>query len=65
MDITAFVTSNRDRAFLVGDYGSYRSQLSRQTLALRKKLGRTTPKNAKFTAKQPISVEDVSKDPGY
>jgi len=62
MDITSFVTSNRDKAFLVGNYNSYRSQLSRQLLALRRRLGRATPKNSKYTSKAPITVEDISKN---
>lgn len=62
MDITSFVTSNREKAFLVGDYNSYRSQLSRQLLALRRRLGRTTPKNSKYSAKARIISEDIFKN---
>lgn len=60
MDITLFVHGSRDRAFLVGDYNSYRSQLTRQLLSLRKKLGRTTAKNAKFTKKEPVTAQDIA-----
>ena len=64
MDITSFVTSNRDRALLIGDYNTYRSQLSRQLLALRKRLGRTTPKNSKYTGKAPVTAEDIAGNNG-
>lgn len=60
MDITGFVSTKRDRALQVGDYDSYRKSLSRQLLALRRRLHRTTPKNAKFTAKAPVTVEDIA-----
>ncbi|KAH0538050.1 hypothetical protein FGG08_005312 [Glutinoglossum americanum] len=60
MDITTFVISHRDDALLLGDYNSYRAQLSRRLLTLRKKLGRTTPKGKKYTTKAPITVDDIS-----
>lgn len=62
MDITAFVTGKRDRALLVGSYDTYRSQLSSQLHAIRKRLGRTTTKNAKFSKKTPVTAEDVGKN---
>lgn len=61
MDITTFVTSNRDKA--LGDWATYRSQLSHQILSLRKRLGRTTPKNSKYAPKAPITAEDIGSDP--
>jgi signal recognition particle subunit SRP68 len=64
MDITNFILSHRERALLIGDYGTYRSQLSRQLVTLRKRLGRSTPKKAKFTAK-PITVEDFKSNNEY
>ncbi|KAF1992493.1 hypothetical protein K402DRAFT_409251 [Aulographum hederae CBS 113979] len=60
MDITNYVHSNRERALQIGDYATYRSQLSRQVLSVRKRLGRTTPKNAKFTPKSPVTAEDIA-----
>jgi len=60
MDITTFVHGNRNRAFLIGDYNSYHTQLTRQLLSLRKKLGRTTPKNAKYTEKAPVTAQDIA-----
>jgi len=62
MDITNYIVSNRDRALQLGDYNTYRSQLSRQLLSVRKKLGRTTPKNAKYAPKAPVTVEDIGKN---
>lgn len=62
MEITSFVHGNRDRAFLVGDYNSYHAQLTRQLLAIRKRLGRTTPKNAKYTEKEPVTADDIAKN---
>lgn len=60
MDITAFISGKRDRALLVGSYDTYRSQLSSQLHAIRKRLGRTTPKNAKFAKKTPVTADNVA-----
>ncbi|KAK4632678.1 Signal recognition particle subunit SRP68 [Fulvia fulva] len=57
MDITNFVATHRE-ALLIGDYNSYRAQLSRQLLATRKRLGRATAKREKFS-KKPVTAEDV------
>lgn len=60
MDITAFVVAQRDDALLLGDYNTYRQTCSRRILALRKRTGRATPKNAKFAAKAPATAADVA-----
>ncbi|KAK5729029.1 signal recognition particle subunit srp68 [Elasticomyces elasticus] len=57
MDITPFIASHRE-ALLIGDYNVYRTQLSRQLLAIRKRLGRATAKKEKF-AKKEISASDI------
>jgi len=62
MDITNFVVSHRDSALAIGDYGTYRSQLSRRLRTLQKKLGRSTPKNAKYSAKAPVTAEDIGRN---
>jgi len=62
MDITSFAIGNRESALLIGDYSTYRSQLSRKLLAIRKRLGRATPKNAKFQQKPPVTAEDIKKN---
>jgi signal recognition particle subunit SRP68 len=62
MNITEFVLSYRERAFLVGDHGFYRSQLSRQLATLRRKLGIATGKNAKYALK-PITAGEVGGNP--
>ncbi|KAL5377179.1 hypothetical protein DPSP01_009991 [Paraphaeosphaeria sporulosa] len=62
MDITKFVADHREAAFLVGDYSSYRAQLSRRLRIVRKKLGRATAKNAKYTGKAPVTAEEVGKN---
>ena len=59
MEVTQFVVSQRDKALLVGDYGSYRTQLSRRLLTVRRKLNYTSTKGRKYTAKPSISVEDI------
>jgi signal recognition particle subunit SRP68 len=63
MDITKYVVSRRNDALLAGDYGTYRKQLSRRLLVVRRRLGRTSPKNRKYTEKAPITAEDVSSNP--
>ena len=62
MDITAFTIGNRDAALLVGDYGAYRKQLSRQLLAVRKRLGRSTARGAKYSTKNPVTADDIAKN---
>lgn len=59
MDITNFIFHDRDAALTIGNYNTYRIQLSRKLSALRKKLGRSTPKNAKFDGKAIITAEDI------
>lgn len=60
MDITGFVTAQREKALLVGNYGSYRTSLSRRLLTVRKKLGRASPKGRKYAPKAPITADDVA-----
>lgn len=62
MEITNFIVSHRNEALLVGDYGSYRTQLSRRLLTLRRRLGRTTTKGKKFVAKSAVTAEEVAKN---
>ena len=63
MDITTFLVAHRNDALLVGDYGSYRAQLSRRLRTLRRSLGRATPRGKRFTPKAPVTAEDVAKNP--
>lgn len=65
MDITKFVFDYRESAFLVGDYSTYRKQLSRRLRIVRTKLGRATTKNSKFQSKPPVTAEEVSKNVEY
>ncbi|KAI5206981.1 hypothetical protein E4T38_03535 [Aureobasidium subglaciale] len=65
MDITAFTVGNREAALLIADYNAYRKQLSRQLLALRKRLGRSTNKGHKYSDKSHITADDVVKNPKY
>ncbi|MCJ1390942.1 hypothetical protein MMC18_003803 [Xylographa bjoerkii] len=60
MDITKFIVSRRNEALLVGDYGSYRRQLSRRLLTVNQRLGRASPKGRKYAPKIPISADDVA-----
>lgn len=62
MDITDFIVSQRQKALLVGDYGSYRKQLSRRLLVVRRKLNYTSVKGRKYAAKTPVSVDDIAKN---
>jgi hypothetical protein len=65
MDITKFVSEFRESAFLLGDYSTYHTQLSRRLRIVEKKLGRATPKNAKYAAKAPVTAEDIAKNNEY
>ncbi|RMZ70130.1 signal recognition particle [Pyrenophora seminiperda CCB06] len=62
MDITKFITDYRESASLVGDYNTYRDQLSRRLRIVNRKLGRATPKNAKYAAKPAVTAEDIRKN---
>ena len=63
MDITAFVAGKRE-TLLIANHATYRSQLSRQIHATRKRLGRTTPKREKF-ARKPLTAADVKSDVAF
>jgi signal recognition particle subunit SRP68 len=65
MNITTFVVTHRDNALLIGDYKTYHHQLTKQLASLRKKLGRATPKNAKFSKKAAITAEDIGRNNEY
>ena len=62
MDITKYVVEYREAAFLLGDYSTYRAQLTRRLRIVQKKLGRATPKNAKYAAKAPVTAEDIAQN---
>ena len=59
MDITNFVVSQREKALLVGDYGSYHTQLSKRLHVVRRKLNYTSTKGPNYSPKGPISSEDI------
>lgn len=63
MEITHFVTSRRE-ALLISDANAYRSSLSRQLLAQRKRLGLATPKREKFSPKE-VTAADIGSNHGY
>jgi signal recognition particle subunit SRP68 len=65
MNITNFVVSHRDNALLIGDYKTYHHQLTKQLASLRKRLGRATSKNAKFSKKAAVTAEDVGRNKEY
>ena len=65
MDITNFIVSQREKALLIGDYGSYWKQLSRRLLVVRKKLNVTSPKGRKYTSKAPVTAEDIASNHEY
>ncbi len=65
MDITNFIVSQREKALLIGDYGSYRKQLSRRLLVVRRKLNHTSPKGRKYAAKAPVTAEDIGNNHEY
>lgn len=58
MNVTQFIASNRE-ALLIGDYSTYRAQLSRRLLAARRRVGRATHKKEKFSVK-PTTAEDIA-----
>lgn len=65
MEITDYIYSHRQEVLLVGDYNAYHTHATRRLHKLRRKLGQTTPKGRKYTAKPPVTAEDVGKDAAY
>ena len=65
MDITNFIVSRRENALLVGDYASYRKQLSRRLLVVRKKLKYTSSKGKKYAARPAVTAEDIASNHEY
>lgn len=65
MEVTKYVVSGRDKAKLYGDYARYRTLLSNRLHNLRKKLGVATKPRAKYTAKTPITAEDIGRNHEY
>ncbi|KAJ5678278.1 uncharacterized protein N7477_003911 [Penicillium maclennaniae] len=60
MEITDYIFKEREEVLLVGDYNAYRAHATRRMHKLRKKLGQTTPKGRKYTAKAPVTSENVA-----
>ena len=65
MEITKFIVAQREKALLVGDYASYRKQLTRRLLVVRKKLHYTSTKGKKYTARPAVTAEDIAKNHEY
>ena len=65
MDITKFIVSQRENALLVGDYASYRKQLSRRLLVVRKKLHYTSLKSKKYVARPAVTAEEIAQNHEY
>lgn len=65
MEITDFIFKEREEVLLVGDYNAYRAHTARRLHKLRKKLGQTTPKGRKYTAKPAVSAENVESNVAY
>ncbi|KAI9931796.1 hypothetical protein ASPWEDRAFT_37313 [Aspergillus wentii DTO 134E9] len=65
MDITDFIFAQREEVLLAGDYNAYHAHASRKLHKLRKKLGQTTPKGRKYTAKAPVSAENIGSNVAY
>ncbi|KAL4937192.1 hypothetical protein BDV06DRAFT_203436 [Aspergillus oleicola] len=62
MDITEYIFARREEVLIAGDYNAYRAHTTRKLHNIRKKLGQTTPKGRKYTAKPPISAEAVGQN---
>lgn len=63
MEATNLIHTHRS-TLLISDQTTYQAHLTRRILALRRRLGITTPKSQKF-APHAVSAADVSKDRGY
>ncbi len=65
MNITSYVTSERESALLVGDYNVYRAQATRRIHSLRKRLGQVTPKGRKYAPKSAITADAIGRKNEY
>ncbi|KAM5438566.1 signal recognition particle subunit srp68 [Microsporum ferrugineum] len=65
MDITGFIVTHRAEALSMGDYNKYRAMLTRRLHTLNKRLGRTTPKGKKYSAKSVITSSDIASDQSF
>ncbi|KAJ5601301.1 hypothetical protein N7510_010835 [Penicillium lagena] len=65
MEITDFIFREREEVLLAGDYNAYRAHTTRRLHKLRKKLGQTTAKGRKYTAKPPVGAENVGSNVAY
>lgn len=59
MDITRFVVSAREAAFLYGDHATYRSQLAKKLVNCRKKLNIATKNRGKYQKKPAVTAEQI------
>ena len=64
MEITEFIFKEREEVLSLGDYNSYRAHATRRLHKLRKKLGQATAKGRKYTAKPPVTAENIGSNPG-
>lgn len=65
MEITRYVTSEREFGLLLGDYNAYRAQATRRIHSLRKRLGLATPKGRKYTPQSPTTAADIGHNNEY
>ncbi|KAJ6044946.1 uncharacterized protein N7446_003144 [Penicillium canescens] len=65
MEVTDFIFKEREEVLLVGDYNAYRAHTTRKLHKLRKKLGQTTAKGRKYTAKPAVTAENVGSNVSY
>ncbi|KAJ5740513.1 Signal recognition particle subunit SRP68 [Penicillium malachiteum] len=65
MEITDYIFKEREEVLLVGDYNAYRAHATRKLHKLRKKLGQATAKGRKYTAKPPVTAENVGDNVAY
>ena len=61
MDLTNLYVARREKALLVGDYNTYRTQLSRRILVLRQKL-KYTSKGKKYPVKAPVTAHNIGEN---
>lgn len=62
MEITAFVVAQREKGLLAGDYETYRKQLSRRILIVRRKLNYIS---AKGPPKSSITPQNIASNHEY
>ena len=64
MDISSFVTSQREKGLQSGDFGLYRKYLGKRIVTLKKNLGCSSPPTKRQAPQKAVSLQDIQQSDG-